>query len=111
DGVAEIAVMRGLLRLQLNTDPDGELGSHVTTVCRVESGARAPSDAKSRPYRRFGAMDADSLPVEHPAEQVDQRARLVALNRVARIVHDVGLTEMLCAPAEFGCILVGDEAR
>ena len=76
NGVSDIAVMRGLLGLQLHTDADGEIRAHerghVTTV--------------------------GSARVEHSAEEVDQRARLVALYRVARILHDMGRTEMLCTP-------------
>ena len=76
NGVSDVAVMRGVLRLQLHTDADGEIRAHerghVTTV--------------------------GSARVEHSAEQVDQRARLVALHRVARILDNVSFTEMLCAP-------------
>src|ERR1700739_3787199 len=69
-GVAEFAVLRGLLRLQLHADTEGAVRSHATTV--------------------------GSARVEHPAQDVDQRARLVALHGMARILDKVFRTEIRC---------------
>src|ERR1700739_3292055 len=75
NGVANIAVMRGVLRLQLHADTNGAVGSHRTTVGSACS--------------------------QHLAQEADQRARLVALHGMARVLDDVCRAEICCAPSEF----------
>src|SRR6516225_3511421 len=76
NGVADIAVMRGQLRLELHADANGAVRSHTTTV--------------------------GSARFEHRAQEADQRARLVALHGMTRVLDDVCVAEIRCAPAEFG---------
>ena len=80
DGVADLRVVVGVLWLELDADTDGKLMT---------------------PRRRSAVEDA--------AHDADQRARLVALYRVAGVRDCVNLLETRCGAGEFVGVFIIDE--
>ncbi len=78
------------------TSPRGITPSKVADLMKRFFRVRGP---RRNGVAAFVVGDDGSARVEHPTQDVDQRARLVALDGVARILDDLRGAELLCATA------------